>query len=59
MERVERVEDLDMPVLRAQGIVGVDGTTRTCIAWCRPEDWPSTDHDGYPAGRSISCPSRS
>jgi len=25
MERVERVEDLDMPFLRAQGIVGVDG----------------------------------
>jgi hypothetical protein len=25
MERVERVEDLDMPVLRTQGIVGVDG----------------------------------
>jgi hypothetical protein len=25
MERVERVEDLDMPVLRAQGIVGADG----------------------------------
>jgi len=26
MERVERVEDLDMSVLRAQGIVGADDT---------------------------------
>ena len=31
MERVERVEDLDMFVVHAQGIVSADGFTRICI----------------------------
>ena len=36
MERMERVEDLDVRVFRAQGIVSADATIRMFIAWCRP-----------------------
>jgi len=30
MKRVERVEDLNSRIIRAQGIVGVGAITRTC-----------------------------
>jgi len=40
MERVKRVEDLDMFLLHAQGIVSADGLTPMCIAWFLPEGWP-------------------
>lgn len=38
MERVERVEDFDMFVLRAQGIVSAEGYIRTCIPLDIPYD---------------------
>ena len=31
MKRVKRVKDLNIRIVRAQGIVGVGVTTRTCI----------------------------
>src|SRR5437660_9470696 len=39
MERMERIENLDGRVFRAQGIVSVDAFTHMCIAWCRPVDF--------------------
>ena len=33
---MERIENLDVRVFRAQGIVGADATIRICIAWSRP-----------------------
>jgi len=48
MERVERAEDLDMPVLRAQGIVGVDGIILMSIVWSPPADSPPTTTAGSP-----------
>jgi len=35
MEGVERVADLDVLGFCAQGIVGVDVSTRTFTVWCR------------------------
>ena len=56
MERVERVEDLDMPVLRAQGIVGVDGITPICIVWSPAVASLWTASIGSPATPVSSCP---
>jgi hypothetical protein len=52
MEWVKGVEDLDIRIFRAQGIVGVGVTTRTCIASCPPEAYLSMDNDGSVRGRS-------
>jgi hypothetical protein len=55
MERVERVEDLDMSVLRAQGIVGADGFIPICIVWFRPAvSPPITSAGSTPAIASFS-----
>ena len=42
MKRVKGVEDLNLRIIRAQGIVGVGATTRTYIAWFRPAASPQT-----------------
>jgi hypothetical protein len=36
MERVERIEDLDVRAFRAQGTVDAGGAIRTSTAWCQP-----------------------
>jgi hypothetical protein len=46
MERMEWVEDLDMRIFRAQGIVGVDGFIPTYTTSFLPEVWPSMGPDG-------------
>jgi hypothetical protein len=52
MEWMKGVEDLDVRIFRAQGILGVGVTTRTCIASCPPEAYLSMDNDGSVRGRS-------
>jgi len=56
MERVERVEGLDVRRFCAQGIVGADAITRMSTVSCRPVDYLPTGHDGFPAARSSFCP---
>ena len=42
MKRVKGVENLNLRIIRAQGIVGVGACTRTYIAWFRPAASPQT-----------------
>jgi len=49
MKRVERIEDLDLCVFRAQGIVSVDVLIPICIAWYPVEGSPGTAAVGWPA----------
>jgi hypothetical protein len=56
MKRVKGVEDLNICIIGAQGIVGVGATIRICIAWFRVGVFPRTARDGFPAGGSSSCP---
>ena len=58
MERVERVENLDMPVLRAQGIVGADGIIPMSIAWSRPAASPPITSAGSTLAIASSSPER-
>jgi hypothetical protein len=52
--RLERVKDRDIGVLHAQGIVGVDVITRTCIAWSSAAGSPPTAPAGSLAGLASS-----
>jgi len=55
MQRVERVEDLDIFVLRTQGIVSADGFIPICIVWFRPAvSPPITSAGSTPAIASFS-----
>ena len=50
MKRVKGVEDLNICIIGAQGIVGVGATTPTCIAWFRAGAFHRTARGGFPAG---------
>ena len=54
MKRVKGVEDLNICIIGAQGIVGVGATTPTCIAWFRVGAFRRTARGGFPAGRITS-----
>ena len=56
MERMERVEDLDMRVFCAQGIVSVDGSIRICIVSSRAAEFHRMVPAGSPAAPTFSCP---
>ena len=56
MERMKRIENLNVRGIRTQGIVRDDGTTRTCIAWFPPAASVPTELDGCVAGSSTSFP---
>src|SRR5215469_806824 len=49
-KRVKGVEDLNIRIIRAQGIVGVGAFIRTFTAWRRPAASPSIRHTGFAAG---------
>jgi len=59
MQRVERVEDLDIFALRTQGIVSADGFTRMFTAWCPVEEYPQMVRAGFPVESRSSCPCES
>ncbi len=56
MKWVKGVEDLNICIIGAQGIVGVGATIPICIAWFPVEAFPLMARGGFPAGRSSSCP---
>jgi hypothetical protein len=58
MKRVKRVEDLDIRIIRAQGIVGVGVLIPTCTASFRPADSPPAVRAGYTRSILSSCRSR-
>jgi hypothetical protein len=58
VKRVKRVEDLNICIIGAQGIVGVGVLIRTCIALFRVGAFPLMARDGSRAGRISSCPLR-
>jgi hypothetical protein len=51
MKRVKGVEDLNICIIGAQGIVGVGATTPICIAWFPVGASHRTARGGFPAGR--------
>src|SRR5258708_39503259 len=53
---VKGVEDLNICIIGAQGIVGVGAIIRTCIASWQAAAFPLTARGGSPAGRISSCP---
>lgn len=56
MERVERIEDLDVLGFCAQGTVDAGGTTRMSIVPCPPADYLRTGrHGSHPARKSSFC----
>src|SRR4029077_1222139 len=57
-KRVKGVEDLNVCITRAQGIVGVGATIRTPISSYRAVASRPTASTGLPADRASSCPSR-
>jgi hypothetical protein len=54
MKRVKGVEDLNICIIGAQGIVGVGATTLTPIASFRAVAFHWTARGGFPAGRITS-----
>ena|SRR5215471_1135156 len=54
---VKGVEDLNISISRAQGIVGVGVTILTCTAWFRPEESRRTRPGGFTRDPIFSCPS--
>src|SRR5215472_3474113 len=54
VERVERIEDLDVRALRTQGIVGGDAIIRTCTASFQPAGCRPTTRGGSRRGRASS-----
>jgi hypothetical protein len=54
VERMQRIENLNVRSVRTQGIVRDGGTIRTCIAWFPPAASAATVPDGYVAGSSTS-----
>ena len=56
MERVERIENLNVRGFCAQGIVGADGFTPTSTVSSPLEDYLLTGTDGgFPASSSSFC----
>src|SRR5580692_8646988 len=58
MERVEWIDDLDMRIFRARGIVGVDGIIPICIASSRVAGSRPISGVGFHADTSSFCPSK-
>ena len=58
VERVERIEDLNLSVFRAQGIVGVGVSTRMSTVSSPPEDSPPTTSAGSTPIPASCCPFR-
>src|SRR5215472_5944603 len=58
MERMKRIEDLDLTIFWTQGIVGVGVLIPTCIVWSREEDSHPISAAGFPAEGSSFCPSK-
>jgi hypothetical protein len=56
MKWVKGVEDLNIRIIGAQGIVGVGATTPTCIASFLVGASHRTARGGFPAGRIMSFP---
>jgi hypothetical protein len=56
MERVKRVEDLNIRIIDAQGTVDVGAVIRIFIAWFRVGAFPRMARDGSRAARTTSCP---
>jgi len=56
MKRVKGVEDLNICIIGAQGIVGVGATIPICIAWFPVGAFHRTARGGFPAGRITSFP---
>jgi hypothetical protein len=56
LERVERIEDLDMRAFRTQGIVGGGVFTRICIVSCPVAGSRPMVNVGSRAARTSSCP---
>jgi hypothetical protein len=54
VERMKRIENLNVRSVRTQGIVRDDATIHTCTVSCRPAASAATAHDGLPRVRSIS-----
>src|SRR6202043_2236522 len=57
-KRVKGVEDLNIRITRAQGIVGVGATILTFIVWSPAADCPMTAPPGIPPARPSSSPNR-
>ena len=47
VKRVKGIEDLNLCIIRAQGIVGVGAITRTCTAWFRKAASPPMARGGF------------
>jgi hypothetical protein len=56
MERVEWIDDLDMRIFRARGIVGVDGLIRTSTVSSLPADSRPTVPGGFIPATPSSYP---
>jgi hypothetical protein len=54
-KRVKGIEDLNLRIIRAQGIVGEGATIRTCIAWFQPADYRPTTRGGLQHAPASSC----
>jgi len=52
---VKGVEDLNISISRAQGIVGVGVIIRTCTAWFQPVACLRITRDGFGAANDSSC----
>ena len=55
MERMERIEDLDVRGFCAQGTVDAGGTIPISTVSCLPVDYPLTGLDGLLAARTSFC----
>jgi len=58
MKRVKGVEDLNICIIGAQGIVGVGATIRICILWSPAAVFLQTERVGSPADQISSYRSR-
>ena len=56
MKRVKGVEDLNIRIVRAQGIVGVGVTTRMFIAWSAAAGISEDANTWHPARRKFLLP---
>ena len=55
IKRVKGVEDLNIRMIRAQGIVGVGATIRMSTAWFQPAGFRLTIRGGWQRGAGSSC----
>jgi hypothetical protein len=55
VERMKRIENLNVRGVRTQGIVRDDGIIRMSTAWFQPEVWLPTAADGSHRSRVSFC----